>query len=1001
MKNNYSRFVVIALITIILFLFVMTVRGYAAGKEIYFQTTISGKVVDKEGLPIPGVAVNIKNSNKGTVTNLDGFYTIEAAPNAVLVFSFLGFKKQEVPVQGRSEINTTMEEDVTALAEVEINAGYYNTTKRESTGNISRVTAEEIEMQPVVSPLQALQGRMAGVEVIQTSGVPGNAPIIRVRGQNSLRNSPDDNGNLPLYIVDGIPINANPITGVNSMLSYGIDFLSTLNLSDIESIEVLKDADATAIYGSRGANGVVLITTKSGVAYDEGIKINTRLYRGISEVPNKMGLLNTDQYLQIRKRAFENDNIEPTADNAPDHVVWDQNRYTDWQEELFGGTSNITDVNLSASGGTSTTSFRAGISYHEEGSVFPGNLSYRKATGALSLQHRAYENKLHLNFSTTYGLDKNELFHGDNFIQDALFLPPNAPAIYNEDESLNWEENTWNNPFAVLNNSSTSKANNLISNFEIGYQILEGLEFEVNAGFTNLVSSQLRRVFRDSYPPDWRDFSVHSSTHIEAKRDSWIVEPQINYTSDFLGGSLNAIIGLTFQEAKSENLSIVGKGYSSEALVGNLGAAEEVDVLRDLDTEYRYNAVFGRLGYNLKERFFINLTGRRDGSSRFGPEKRFADFGAIGSAWIFSEEPLLKESLEFLSFGKFRGSYGITGSDQIPDYGYMDTYEATPGPGGLYPTQLTNPEYSWEENKKLEAAVDLGFFNGRINLGASWYRNRSSNQLVGYPLPSTTGFASIQANMPATVQNTGWEIEISSVNFNKRNFRWQTFLNLTVPETKLLSFPNIEETSYANVYKVGQPLNISLLYSYKGVDPETGLYAIQDINDDGRFDYEDRVIIMDHTRQFYGGLSNDISYRNFSLSFLWEFVKQDAPDPYFPSPGTMVNQPAYVFNSLQDTGKLTLQKVSQSFEASSAYSYATSTRLFYNDASYIRLKNLSVNYRLPGSIERVFGINEGRIYMNAQNLLTITDYEGLYPENPGAVSLPALRTVTGGFEINF
>ena len=219
MKNNYRRLIIIGLITIIIFLCVMTVKGYAAGNKFYFQTTIHGKVVDKEGLPIPGVAVNIKNSSKGVATNLDGTYSIEAAPDAVLVFSYLGFKNQEVPVKERSEINIILLEDVTALDEVEINAGYYNTTKRESTGNISRVTAEEIELQPVVSPLQALQGTMAGVEVISQSGIPGAAPIIRIRGQNSLRNTTNNNGNLPLYIIDGVPINATPVE-TNSLAVY-------------------------------------------------------------------------------------------------------------------------------------------------------------------------------------------------------------------------------------------------------------------------------------------------------------------------------------------------------------------------------------------------------------------------------------------------------------------------------------------------------------------------------------------------------------------------------------------------------------------------------------------------------------------------------------------------------------------------------------------------------------------------------------------------------------
>ncbi len=1002
MKNNYqSPTYIVAAIVIDLFL-LFSIQGITAAtpKPLpYFQDiTITGTITDKDGLPVPGATVSIKDSNKGTLTNMEGDYELTAPANAVLIVSYLGFKSREVAVNSREEINIELEKDVTALGAVEINAGYYKVKEREQTGNISRVTSEGIELQSIVNPLQALQGRMAGVEIVQPGGVPGIAPRIQIRGQNSLRTG----SNLPLYIIDGVPVNSSAITGISSMNSLGIDPLNTINLSNIESIEVLKDADATAIYGSRGANGVILITTKKGKGLEQKTEIEVRLYSGIGEVSNKMKLLNTEQYLNIRKTAFENDGVEPTMDNAEDLTIWDQNRYTDWQEEFFGGTTLITDLNVAVSGGNATTSFRLGGSYHKQGTVFPGDFSYNKGTVGLNLNHTSENNKLGVNLSVNYGVDNNNLFNGgSNFVMDALFLPPNAPSIYNEDGSLNWENNSWDNPFAFLYNSSTSKVNNLVVNLGLSYQLTKGLTLKTNMGYTNLDSEQKTITSKESYRPDDREDTPLDSRHSNTKRRSWIIEPQITYSKNFGNSNLDALIGVTFQQNDDNRLFLLGSGYASESLIGNLGAAEEVTVLSNTDTKYKYNAIFGRLGYNWKRKYFINLTARRDGSSRFGINKRFANFGAIGGAWIFSEASFFKDKVSFLSFGKLRGSYGTTGSDQIGDYQYLDAYEPTPGPGGLYPTQLTNPDYSWEENKKLEAAVELGFLKDRINLNVSWYRNRSSNQLVGYPLPATTGFATIQANLPAMVQNTGWELELSTLNIQSQTFRWQTFLNFTLPKNKLVSFPNIEQTSYENMYKVGHPLDIDLRYEYNGIDPDTGLYNVVDVNEDGRYDYEDRVVIKDRGRKYYGGVNNTITYKNLAIQFLWEFVKEEAGKPYFSNPGTKSNQPYEVFEAFRNnTDDKRIQNISQSIEASRAYSRARTTDYFLSDASFLRLKTLSVNHNLPKELIQKLGLKTCSIFLNAQNLLTITNFIGLDPQYTGGTVIPPLRTITCGLQIN-
>ncbi|WP_255462678.1 SusC/RagA family TonB-linked outer membrane protein [Galbibacter sp. BG1] len=962
-----------------------------------FQHQVKGLVTDSNGIPIQGVNVGVKNTAHGTFTNNEGVFTIDAGPTDVLTFSYIGFKTKEIPLGDDLEVTVVLEEDITNLGEVTVNAGYYTVSERERTGNIAKVTAEEIELQPVLSPIQALQGRMAGVEVIPGGNQPGMASTIRIRGQNSLR----DEGNYPLYIIDGVPVNSAPVESNSLLGSTGIDPLNTLNLSNIESIEVLKDADATAIYGSRGANGIILITTKKG--RQEKTAIEARIYTGMATLPNRIDLLTTEQYLQIRRKAFENDGIQPNESNAPDLKLWDQNRYTDWQDYFFGGTSPITDVNLAVSGGNENTSFRLGGSYHTQGSIYPGDYDYNKVTAGLNLNHTSDNKKLGIDLSVNYGVDTNNLVGAVNLSSSIFGIPPNAPPIFNDDGSLHWEE--WSmarlsNPLQGYFNTSTTTINNLVSNLGISYEVLSGLSIKTNMGYTYYNSDELMKLPRRSYNPAWWTFLDHRSLHLKSERKSWIIEPQLVYNKQIGKGRIEAILGGTFQERAANSIGMEAIGYIDESLIGNLSAAERLDNGTSRDTEYRYSAVFARLGYNWDRKYYINLTGRRDGSSRFASGNRFANFGAIGTAWIFSEEPFIKRHLPFLSFGKFRGSYGTTGNDQIPDYGYLDAYEATRGPGGLYPTQLYNPDYSWEVNKKLEAAVELGFLKDRINVGASWYRNRSSNQLVGLSLPGTTGFASVQANLPATVENKGWEIELSTLNVSNGNFQWQTSFNITFPKNRLLSYPNIEQSPYANVYRVGHPLNIDLLYRYEGIDPVTGLYSIADINGDDRLDYLDRVVIKDVDRKFYGGINNQLNFKDFSVQFLWEFVKQEGKIGSLFDAGQMRNQRAEVLQALEDGSEF--QRISTQIEALIANSNVINTTFPYEDASFLRLKTLSIGYLLPADIMETVGVNTCKLFLTGQNLITITGYTGMDPETPGlGTSFAGLRTISLGVEVKF
>lgn len=429
-----------------------------------------------------------------------------------------------------------------------------------------------------------------------------------------------------------------------------------------------------------------------------------------------------------------------------------------------------------------------------------------------------------------------------------------------------------------------------------------------------------------------------------------------------------------------------------------------VRVLLDEETLYKYQAFFGRINFNYQQKYIANLTARRDGSSRFGPGKQFANFGALGFAWLFSNEKFLQNS-RYLSFGKIRGSYGTTGNDQIGDYQFFDTYSVNGvlynGISGLSPTRLFNSDFGWETNKKLEAALELGFFKDRIFTSVEWYQNKSSNQLVGIPLPGTTGFSSMQANLDAVVQNRGFEFTVRTVNFNSGNFNWTTSFNLTVAKNKLLSFPNLASSTYSQQYRVGQPLNIQLLYKFNGVNPQTGIYQFEDLNKDGLLTAaEDRQIIADLNPKFYGGLQNRLAYKGVSLDFLFQFVSKDSKAYSMSSAGTMSNKHVRLLDSWSsqgDTGPYQIYTAGFNSSAVTANSLFNQSTASITDASFIRLKNIALSYKLPLSLND----SQCTIMLQGQNLLTFTRYDDGDPEFTTYGYLPPLKVITAGIQLTF
>ena len=974
---------------------------------VYAQTiTVTGVLTDAMGT-LPGVTIHIKGTTVGTFSDFNGHYTIKAASSAVLVFSYVGYTTVEVAVGDRTTISLQLEEDINTLKEVVVNAGYYAVKDKERTGSISRVTAATIEKQPVANVLAALQGQMAGVNITQTTGVPGGGFEIQIRGINSLRAE----GNEPLYIVDGLPFSTESLGNISisgSIMGAALNPLNSINPTDIESIEVLKDADATAIYGSRGANGVVLITTKKGKQGKTQFSFDS--YTGAGSITRKLNLLNTKQYLAMREEAFANDGISTLPSWAYDvNGTWDRNRYTDWQKELIGGTAFTRNISMGISGGTGSTQFMLKGTHYNETTVFPGDFNYRKSAFHFSISHSSENKRFSAQFSGNYVGDTNKLLNTD-LTRTATVLAPNAPALYAADGSLNWENSTWDNPLRLLEGKYETNVKGLYGGGLLSYQLLSNLTLKTSLGYSDTRVNELSTTPSTVYNPAYGLTSAVSSIMVNnSSQQSWSIEPQLHWQIAVGKGKFDVLAGSTFQERSAAQLAVYASGFSSNSLLMNISAASFTQVMNHSSLMYRYAALFGRVNYSLDDKYFFNLTGRRDGSSRFGPGNRFANFGALGVAWLFSKESAIQNALPFLSFGKLRSSYGTTGSDQIGDYQFLNIYTPSGvgynGTIGLAPVRLFNPDFSWEVNKKFEVALETGYFNDRIFLTAAYFKNRSSNQLVGIPLPGTTGFNSIQANLDATVENRGLELELRTVNFSNSSFKWVTSWNVTLPKNELVAFPDLEGSVFANQYVIGQPLSIRKVYEFTGVNPITGIYEFKDFNGDGLLtDAEDRQKIVDTSPDYYGGVRNNLTYKNWEFDFLFQFVKQLGINSNSVSdlPGSASNMPTHVLDHWQQAGDTNSTQVyTAGFNGDAVnafYTYYIRSDAAYSDASYVRLKNLSLSYTLPD-----FWLQKAscKLYFQGQNLLTFTHFKGADPENQSRGQLPTLRVLTVGMYLTF
>lgn len=979
-------------------------------KEKQEGIEVKGTVKDQQGVPLQGATIRLmldgNKTSRTVITDKNGSFVIQNVPaNAHIEVDYLGYSSRKLIAKAHMG-DIRLEAVSNVLEEAVINRGYYTTSKILNTGSVGSVGAEDLEKQPVTNVMQGLQGRVAGVNVVQSNGYAGSGINIQIRGQNSI-----DAGNSPLYIIDGVPISDVPVdrqssAGYINGPNGGNSPLNTLNPADIENIEILKDADATAIYGSRGANGVILITTKKGVVGKSSLDIN--LNHGVARVTRYPKMLGLQEYLNLRREAFANDGITPDASNAPDLTVWSQTEGRDWHKELIGNASSISDFALGLHGGDQKNRYLIRATYRQEGTVFPlDKFGYKRGGVHFNYTHTSSDDRFTLGFTGMYNKDDNLLPHLFMPPFNFFYLPPNLP-VYATDGKF-YYANEFDNPFAGLNAEHSAKSANLQSNLSLKYKIGAGFDFLMNTGYTRLDMNQVSTFPLSASNPAYAyNFAMYSLDQTQ----SFITEPQLQYQKEVGQGNLNLLVGGTYQQSDFQKpLQAIGNNYPNDSQLKNINAAGDVSSLSNASSKYKYISMFGRASYDWKKRYVVNATLRRDGSSRFGPENRFGTFGAVGLAWVFSNEDFWKEST-WLSLGKIRGSYGTSGNDQTADNVYKDAYRsnnfAYGGLPGYIPSRIYNPYFNWEKTRKLEVAAEFGFFKERIGLTVNWFESRSSNMIIEIPLTPQVGFSYYTGNLAALVKNDGWEFDLNTKNITGTKFSWQSNFNLTLLRNRLLAMDGLQTSSYRGQFAIGKPLSAIALYEFTGF--ENGVASIIDQDGSGSIaeglavnGSGDQVIVGQSAPYLYGGFSNTLKYGNVHLDIFFHFMKQDGYDFRYHQfnymregrslPGFMDNQAAFVSTPEIAPTQLAGTDIDRGYQ-----NYTRSNAMLV-DASFIRLKNLQLAYDLPSYWIKKVGLGKCRIFTNGQNLFTITKYKGFDPETFD--QMPPMRIFNFGAQLSF
>lgn len=940
------------------------------------KRTVSGIVTDSKNEPLIGVNVTIKNaSTTGTITDIDGKYSLEIpSGNSVLVFSYIGYSTQEVKVSNRSVVDIVLKDDMQALEEVVV-VGYGTMKKSDLTGSVSSITSDNFKLGTDLTPQQLMQGAFSGVNISQNSGKPGGSNTIRVRGGTSITASND-----PLYVIDGVPISTSAGVNQSNIGSSTTDFfdqepinpLSNINPNDIESINILKDASATAIYGSRGANGVIMITTKKGKAGMRQLDYSFNL--GVSTVAKKLDVLTGDEY---RKTVSE---LGLTLD--------DKGQNTDWQDVIFR-TAISQNHYVSFMSGSENTSYRASAGYSNQNGVMEGS-GMKSANARMNINHKALNDKLKLNMNISYGETNSDQAPvsntvgsemGSSMLYEAYVFNPTYP-IYNE------EGDYYDVPPYRVNPASFSKellderaTSQFLGNLTADWNFYKPFTLQVNAGYNK------NTINRNSYISKSNLLGNGNNGYVTVQKlsdYSKLLETILKYNQSFGKHNIDAMVGYSWQYFYSEGQTTKAYGFLSDNFKWySLAAAQTVESVSSYAESNTLISMYGRINYNYADKYLLTATVRRDGSSRFGSGNKWGIFPSVAASWRISQEDFFQNDI--MSDLKLRASFGITGSQEIGNYNSLSTLGASTNGylvGGekitiVLPQQYTNPDLKWEQTAQTDIGIDFGFLNGKIRGSIDYYYKKTTDLLLSVAVPSPSLITTQIANV-GTVTNQGIELDLSFDLMRTKNFAWDANLNLSHNKNEVVSLSNGQWTgdnmqvapcqgqglsgTYAQLIMPGQPIGTFYGKRFIGV-----VDGVEQFANDG----EPEVIGCAQPDLTFG-LGTNLQYKNWTLSL--NFRGSIGNDVY----NCTDNNLAYLSNL---PGRNVLKEaVTSGVNRDQAKVYSSR---FIEDGSFVRLDNLSLGYNF--SLPKLY-ISNARVFVSAQNLFVITGYSGADPEVNSEIS---------------
>jgi TonB-linked SusC/RagA family outer membrane protein len=982
------------ILVLTLFLFTTQANSFAQVR------LITGKIfAGTQDSTLAGATITIKGTNRSAMADDQGAFQIKVTgSNPVLVIEYLGYNTKEVTVSGKTAINVFLIANPSVLNEVVV-TGYGQQSRRTLTSAITSVSAKEIANVPQANASSLLQGRAAGVQVNNNSGTPGGGVFVRIRGSQSITA-----GNEPLYVLDGIPLQSDNLSSIGLGGSVTSP-LADINPADIESMEVLKDASATAIYGARAANGVVLITTKKGA--NKRAKISAGIYYGDQVATKLPAVVDGPTFAMLQNEAAKNNGTAiPYADPA-------SQMNTDWTSFVFQH-AKLRNVDLSVTGGTEKVKYFISANNFLQQGILKSS-DYDRSTLRANIDFNA-TSKLKIGTNFLYSRNnRGRLRNDDNIsggLEGAFFFPHNLPVL--QADGTYTKFGTFENPIAAVEHSKISMTTNrLLSTTYAELDILKGLKFRAN------FSVDYSNVFESLYDDSWTNagFSVNGSAQVISLNNViWNQEDYFTYSKILGKHTFNLVAGVSSQESKTYSSRASGTQFPSDDFRTISSAA--VQTASTTGSSWGLASGFGRLTYDFSRKYLATLTFRHDGSSRFGKDHQYGNFPSAAVGYVLTEEKFM-ERVPAISNLKVRASYGHTGNQNIADFasrGLWSGAAAYASLAGTTPSQLANPNLKWETTKQTDIGIDLGLLKNRLTITADYYYKKTVDLLLQVPTPRSTGFESLYQNF-GSLQNKGWELAITAdILRNTKALNWNFNFNISGNKNKILKLasPFVVYNRDIFRYQEGAEMYSFYLHEQTGVDPKTGAPTWTDVNGDGKFNPNvDRKIVGTANPKLFGGFTNTLNYKNFDLMFFFQYSygnKQLNWNRFFLEHGgtRATNYSTSQLDRWQNVGDVTM------IPKMNAANYASDLRpsRFLEDGSYMRLKNISFGYNLPSGFLTKLHLSTVRLYVSAQNLITITKYSGLDPELTGTAataltqgieffSMPSPRTVMGGFNISF